>query len=217
MAYPAYVREKARELRVEKCLTIDEIAERLSLPRTTIFYWVRDLPRSKSDRQVGWKRTEAQARGTEAMAEKYQVLRAEAYAEGLRTFGELTADPTFRDFVCLYIAEGYKRTRNVVSLANSDPAVVKLADAWITRLARNPLRYRVQYHADQRLDELANFWAAHLEIEADQIKFQRKSNSGQLNRRTWRSQYGVLTVESNDTLLRAKLAAWIDCLRSEWL
>jgi transcriptional regulator with XRE-family HTH domain len=44
MAYPAYIREKARELRRKKQLTIDELAERLALPRTTIYYWVRDLP-----------------------------------------------------------------------------------------------------------------------------------------------------------------------------
>jgi len=53
MAYPAYIREKARELRTKKKLTIDEIAERLAIPRTTIYGWVRDLeiPRKPND---GW-------------------------------------------------------------------------------------------------------------------------------------------------------------------
>jgi transcriptional regulator with XRE-family HTH domain len=37
MADPAYVREKARELRIERRLSIVEIAERLGLPKTTIF------------------------------------------------------------------------------------------------------------------------------------------------------------------------------------
>ena len=50
MAYPAYVREKARKLRVEKRLSIDEIAERLALPKTTIYYWVRDLPLGRERR-----------------------------------------------------------------------------------------------------------------------------------------------------------------------
>ncbi|MEA2202107.1 MAG: hypothetical protein QOI89_2703 [Solirubrobacteraceae bacterium] len=31
-------------MRVERRLTIDQIAERLALPRSTIYYWVRDLP-----------------------------------------------------------------------------------------------------------------------------------------------------------------------------
>jgi hypothetical protein len=216
MAYPAYMRDKARELRIAKCLTIDEIAERLALPRTTIFYWVRDLPVPRSHFDPS-RASDARRRAVESMRAKHRLLREEAYAEGLNTFGALNTEPTFRDFLCLYIAEGYKRNRNVVSLANSDPAVVKLADTWIRRFARNQIRYRVQFHVDQRLEELAAFWAAHLDIHPDQVKFQRKSNSNQLARRTWRCQYGVLTVEANDTLLRAKLGAWIDCLRAEWL
>jgi transcriptional regulator with XRE-family HTH domain len=38
MAHPSYLKEKARELRKEKKLTIDELAERLALSRTTVFY-----------------------------------------------------------------------------------------------------------------------------------------------------------------------------------
>jgi hypothetical protein len=58
MAYPAYVREKARELRIERRLSIVEIAERLALPKTTVFYWVRDIPlgrprRAHADQNVG--------------------------------------------------------------------------------------------------------------------------------------------------------------------
>jgi DNA-binding XRE family transcriptional regulator len=37
MAYPAYIREKARQLRQEKKMTIDELAECLVISRTTIY------------------------------------------------------------------------------------------------------------------------------------------------------------------------------------
>jgi transcriptional regulator with XRE-family HTH domain len=37
MAYPGYVRERARRLRVEKKLSLDELAERLALPKTTVY------------------------------------------------------------------------------------------------------------------------------------------------------------------------------------
>lgn len=39
MAYPPYLREGARELRVAKELSLVEIAARLALPKTTIYYW----------------------------------------------------------------------------------------------------------------------------------------------------------------------------------
>ncbi len=44
------------------------------------------------------------------MQAKYRRLRDEAYALGRAEFGDLAARPSFRDFVVLYIAEGYKRT-----------------------------------------------------------------------------------------------------------
>ena len=81
--YPPYLREKARQLRRERKLTIDQLAECLALPRTTVYYWVRD--------------------------------------------------------------------------------------------------------------------------------------SNQLNKQTWRSVYGVLTVRVNDTYLMAGLQAWMDCLQEQWL
>jgi hypothetical protein len=151
------------------------------------------------------------------MQAKYRLLREEAYREGLRSFATLTSVPTFRDFLCLYIGEGSKRNRNVVALCNSDPTVIQLADRWIRRFSRNPIRYSIQYHADQDLDALLDFWAEQLGVPRDAIRLQRKSNSNGLAGRTWRSRYGVLTVTAADTLFRARLEAWMDCIRETWV
>ncbi len=216
MTHPAYLREKAREIRVEKRLTIDEIAERLALPRTTIYHWVRDIPipRANPGRPFA---SDAQRRGNEAMQANWQRRREAAYAVGAGEFDRLAAEPCFRDFVCLYVAEGYKRSRNQVSIANSDPAVVAVADRWLKRFAVRPLDYVVQYHADQDLDEIRAFWGVVVGVEPERVGVQRKSNSNQLAGRTWRSAHGVLTVRVGDTLLRARLQAWIDRVRSEWV
>ena len=210
--YPAYVREKARSLRTDRNLSIDEIAERLSLPKTTVYYWVKDLPLGRARRA-----NSGQRRGNRGMRARYRLAREAAYAAGREEFAELAMDATFRDFVCIYIGEGSKRNRNRVAIGNSDPAVVKLAHRWITLFARNPVRCSVQYHADQRLDELLAFWANELAIPPEAISLQRKSNSGGLKGRTWRSRYGVLTVTAGDTLLRARLQAWIDCVKESWV
>jgi hypothetical protein len=142
--------------------------------------------------------------------------RDEAYADGKRAFEGLAMDPTFQDFVCLYIAEGYKRDRNRVAVGNSDPAVVCLSDQWIRRFSRNRVKYALQYHADQDLPRLRAFWGRALGAEPEAIALQRKSNSNQLSGRTWRCQYGVLTVTADDTLFRSRLQAWMDCLRAWW-
>jgi hypothetical protein len=189
-----------------------EIAERLALPKTTVFYWVRDLPLERPQRA-----SPAQRRGNREMRRNYRERREAAYAEGKREFHELAASPTFTDFVCLYIAEGYKRQRNTVSLANSDPMVVTLAARWIRRFSRNPVRFFLQYHADQDVDELRHFWGEVVRVHPSEIGVQRKSNSNQLRKRSWRSQHGVLSVRACDTLFRARLQAWIDCLQETWV
>jgi hypothetical protein len=214
MAHAPYLREKARELRLSKKLTIDELAERLALPRTTI-YWVKDLPIPGSGPGGGWPES-ARRRGNHAMQTKYRRLREEAYLDGVTSFDDLAVDHTFRDFVGLFLAEGYKRDRNTVAIANSDPAVLVVSQRWLHRLTDKRLRYAIQYHADQCLDELRAFWGETLEIDGDAISLQRKSNSNQLAGRIWRSRYGVMTIRTYDTALRAKLEAWMDRLRSEW-
>jgi len=83
------------------------------------------------------------------MQAKYRRLREAAYEEGRSTFVKLSQDPTFRDLVCLYIAEGYKRNRNRVSIA--------------------------------------------------------------------RCAHGVVTLIAEDTMFRARLQGWVDCLQEQWL
>ena len=104
-----------------------------------------------------------------------------------------------------------------MSIANADHRVVALATRWLGALSRNKLQFSVQYHADQDLRKLRAFWASTLGIDPGEVKLQRKSNSGQLDGRIWRCKYGVLTVRTDDTLLRARLQAWMDCLQATWL
>ena len=211
MAYPAYVREKARKLRLEKHLSLDEIATRMALPKTTVYYWISDLPLGRP------RSTAGQRKGTRAMRRNFALRRAAAYLQGRIEFDDLMTDPTFRDFICLYMAEGYKRSRNTVAVCNSDPAIVVLCTRWVRRFSRNRVTYSIQYHADQDLDGLQEFWAKKLSIRPEQVVMVRKSNSGRLTGRVWRSKYGVLAVTAHDTLFRARLEAWMHSLQDQWL
>jgi hypothetical protein len=217
MAHPPYLREKARQLRTEKKLTLLEIAERLALPKTTVFYWIRDIPAAEITHRDSAGRRRARDKAARQNSAKYKALRDAAYREGWEEYPRLALEPTFTDFVCMYIGEGYRRTRNTVALANSDPRVVRLADHWIRRFARNKVTYSFQNHADQDPDYLIRFWSFGLGVDPSLFLYQRKSNSGQLSGRTWRSKYGVLTVCANDTLPRARLQAWMDRRQDGWL
>jgi AcrR family transcriptional regulator len=80
MTYPSYMREKARQLRRNQQLTIDEIAERLAVSRTTVFFWIGDMPRPARCRK---RKGTGHALGNAAMQAKYRRLRERAYQEGV--------------------------------------------------------------------------------------------------------------------------------------
>jgi hypothetical protein len=211
MAYPRYLRERAREMRQMKKLSLIEIAERLALPKTTVYYWISDLPLGRPRRDNGHP-------GNLAMQAKYRLIREAAYREGAEEFVRLAIQtPAFRDFVCLYIGEGYRRNRNRVSIANSDPAIVAFAARWIQHFSDRPLDCSLQFHADQDPRKLAVFWSERLSVDPSRVRLQPKSNSSKLATRKWRCQYGVLSVGVNDTALRARLQGWIDSIKEQWL
>jgi hypothetical protein len=105
----------------------------------------------------------------------------------------------------------------VVSIANSDPAVLHAALPWMRRESAHSIDFSLQYHEDQDLIGLRRFWGREFGIDPESIRLQRKSNSNQLKSRTWRSPHGVMTLRTNDTYFRARLQAWVDCIRDEWL
>ncbi len=128
----------------------------------------------------------------------------------------LIQEPTFRDFVVLYMAEGYRRDRNMVSIANSNPRIVQIGYYWVNRITRNKTYCSVQLHIDNDENEIKKFWGTLLHISPDTIKTIRKSNSGQLSGRQWRSIHGVFTVAVGDTYFRSRLQAWMDRIQEEW-
>src|SRR5437660_872591 len=84
--------------------------ETLAPPRTTIYYWVRDIP---IERKPPTTFSEvARQRASESNRRRFKRLRDEAYQDGRERFPELGRDPTFRDFVILFMTEGHKRNRS---------------------------------------------------------------------------------------------------------
>lgn len=206
-----HLRAKAVELRTQHNMTLEEIIERLALPKTTIYYWIKDLPIPRTEKQTAVQRQRAAE-----TRERYARLREAAYQEGVEQAPLLLQDSTFRDFVVLYMAEGYKRDRNVVALVNSDPEIVRLTHQWMRKLSRKQPIYNLQYHADHDTEELKSFWGAYLNIDGAIIKLIRKSNSGHLSGRHFRSVHGLLTVLVADTYFRARLQAWMDIIKTQW-
>jgi excisionase family DNA binding protein len=208
------VRAKARELRVTRQMPITDIAAELGLSKSTVYSWVHDLelPATRSQRQK-----ESQRRGTAAMAAKAAARRQEAYDESYADAERLLSDRRIRDFVVLYLAEGYRKNRNKVSFSNSSPRMITFAHDCMRRLAgRDAFTYSFQYHADQDPEQLRGFWAERLGIASERIKSIPKTNSGHLQGRLFTCEFGVFQVGVNDTMFRARLQALMDVVQEQW-
>jgi len=131
-----HLREKAIELRSQHNLTLDELVERLGLPRTTIYYWIKDLPIPRTEQQSA-----ARQRASDANRDRARAKRDAAYQQGWEEASTLLADPVFRDFVVLYMGEGGKKNRNRVVIVNSDPAIIKLANRFMGEFSARKLSY----------------------------------------------------------------------------
>lgn len=230
----------ARSLRVERQLTVDELAARLTLPRSTVYYWVRDLPlcgdtggdeqggglgheagggeaRGGPDGQERDLITSSRERGGPAAGGVSRARCEAAYDEGLETFEELSAQPTFRDFVCIYLVQGEQPDRARVALTSSDPAVIGLASRWIRRLSDETPLHLLQHAPGQSSKELRRFWGDVTGAEPCAIRVRGSAAVRESNPRSLAgSPHGLFTVTVEDVLLRARLEGWMHRAREGW-
>jgi hypothetical protein len=181
------------------------------MPKTTVYYWIKDIsiPRTNKQNLQAYK-------ASRANVAKWKKLRDQAYREGIEQASTLLNEQVMRDFIVMYMGEGYKKNRNVVSIANSDPEIMAMSFGCMKKLTTNKMTFTIQVHKDQDEEEVKQFWANTLNISPQEIKTTRKSNSGNLSGRKWRSKYGVLSVRVGDTYLRCRIQALIDTIKKEW-
>ena len=206
-----HVRDKAVELR-RKGYSLTAIQERLQLNKTTIYYWIKDIKTQLLVRST----KKCHIAAGEASRKKFEKKRKEAYDEFKNMSESLLSDRYLRDFILLYMTEGYRRNRNSVSISNSNPNIVVVSHYWLKKLSNRPIDYGVQIHIDNDESEIKGFWSRLLNIDPGLIRITRKSNSGGLSGRVWRSVHGVFQVRTSDTYFRSKIEALMDAVQEDW-
>lgn len=208
----------ARSLRVEQQLTVDQLAARLSLPRSTIYYWVRDLPLRDGARERAGESVVVARGAAGRVSRKVSHASCEAaYGEGLATFAELSAQPTFRDFVCIYLVQGEQLDRTRVALSNSDPAVMRLVSRWLRRLTDKVPILLLRYDPGQSLSELRRFWGEATGTAPRAIRARGPAEGVPGEPLLSSPSHGLLTIGVDDALLHARLRGWMHRARESWL
>lgn len=205
-----HLKKLAIELRA-KNFTLPTICERLGLSKGTVFYWIKDIPIPRTEDQR--KCTVAASR---ANKEKWEKIRREYYNLGKNYFSEIERDPHLRDFVIIYLTEGYRKTRNVVQVTNSNINIIQTSHKFIQMFSNKKITYNLQCHVDNDEEKLLDYWSNGLKIDRNHIRIIRKSNSGNLSGRKWRSLYGVMGISVNDTKFRMMIESWMDFIQEDW-
>jgi hypothetical protein len=208
-----HLRDKAVQLR-KAGKSLNDISSALSLSKTTVFYWIKDM----KDKPIPnpEKNAASIAKAVRASALKYKKLRDDVYESAFSSAEDDLKNPCLRDFVCLYMGEGSKCSRNSVEFINSDPDLVRIAYKHMKSMTRRKMLYTLHVYPDHVVEDETRFWATLLGISPNEIKTRPKPGSNKLNRRNTRLRHGILKVITCDTYLKSRIDAYTDFIKKQW-
>ncbi len=191
-------KRQARRLRREDGMPMKRIAARLGVSVSTVSLWVRDVELDPAHRERN--RQQEYARRATTWSDLNRAKRAGYQQEGRERARD---DDALHQAGCmLYWAEGAK-TRNSITLANSDPHLLRFFCRFLRESMGIPsehLRVSLNVYLTNGLtiEEIENYWLSILDLPRSclrkhAINFKPTSSSG-LKRN--RLPYGVCTVRA---------------------
>lgn len=192
-------KEKAIDLR-KKGLSIKEIAREISCSPGSVCLWVKGVEIDDKDR----KRLLSRSHGNRAKASAVYVEKCRVQREAWRNEGREKAkngDCLHAVACSVYWAEGTKK-KNTVSLANTDPEMIKVFFHFLVNTFGQKPKVSFSYHEDEgnAPEPVARaFWANHLGISEDEVcSFANKDKRVRTGLKKKRHLYGmcILTLGS---------------------
>lgn len=170
------LREKAIKLRLQN-KSYSEIKKRLGVSKSTLSYWLKDLPLSEEQikklQKVGWQKSEAsRERYRNTMKAKRIIKERKEYQSYLAKFKKLSEESEFAAGLMLYHAEGGKKVPSRIALANTDPQLILFFIKWLIKFFNfNKADIRAQLHLyeNMNIDKEENFWYNKLEFSKKQF------------------------------------------------
>lgn len=173
----ALLREQAVNLRLSDELSYGEIQKRLKVSKSTLSYWLRDLPLSKGKilelRRSGWNKGEASREIFRATMREKQLCREDAtYQRYLEKFSNPSESIDFVAGLMLYASEGNKKDRYRIALANTDLSIIKFFVGWLHKyLYVEKSEMKIELHLYGNMDILSEeqYWYQSLCFERSQL------------------------------------------------
>lgn len=217
-------KNKARKLR-QKGKSINEIAKKLNIAKSTISFWCRDI-------QLGLKQIERLAKRQESGSYKGRMkflerIRKERIKEvallqkqGIKEIGKLNKRDLFISGIAMYWSEGYTYSSgDQVGFTNSDPKMILFILKWFKEICKIPidrltLQVKINKIHRNRVKKVENYWSKITGIPLTQfnktVLVKTESKKIYLN---YNTHYGTLRITvRRGTRLRRKINGWIEGL-----
>jgi hypothetical protein len=164
---------KAIKLR-KKGASYSEIRKEISVSKSTLSFWLRDIELNNLAKQRIIKGLEF-SRSVAAKVKK--ELRISVTREIMRNaqfeFKKLLETPLFLVGLSLYLAEGDKNIQERVKFANSDQNLIQLMMCWfreVCNIPENKFRIALHIHDLQSNKKVREFWSALTRVPLTQFQ-----------------------------------------------
>lgn len=165
-------RESALKLRKEG-KSYSQIKKILRIPKSTLSSWLNHLPLTKQQihllRDVSESRIE---KFRETMQQKKDIRAKIILEKQKKKLLPLTRRELFFCGLFLYLGEGTKVGDSTLSIANTDPNIIKFTLYWFTKILQIPrekIRANLQLYRDMDIGTELNFWVTYLNLDMKQF------------------------------------------------
>jgi transposase-like protein len=199
-------------------ISIGEIARTIGVSKSSVSLWVREIKLSKSQlKQLNInghsvesidKRRISRLSSTK---KRHNQLFADAYLEA----SDLFVNPLWNVGISLYWGEGGK-TKNLVRIANSDPAVITVMMNFFRSVCHVPEdKFRAHVHTfmHANVDQTIAYWSQITGIQKSQFfKTYQKNSAASLHKRETLPN-GTVQIYVLDTSLFFRIMGWIEYIK----
>jgi transcriptional regulator with XRE-family HTH domain len=204
-------RERARGLRAQ-AWTLQEIADQLGVSKGSVSVWVRDVEFTPKPRNRGHSGHQPHPLHVKKLAE-IERCRAEAEVE----YSDLSVHQLDAFALGLYAGEGAK-TPGAVSMANTNPLLLRLFVDWLRRnfdIEEDRLRARLYLHQGLDIDEATAYWSAVTSISERQFQRPYRAVADPSRRRT-KHERGCLTIVYHCSVTHRRVMASVAAITSRF-
>ncbi len=171
------LKQKAIKLRVEQHLSYNAILKQVPVAKSTLHEWLQHFPLSRERiaelRKASWTKFEAKIELFRvAQRERREREDQKIYEICLKKFRNISKKSAFIGGLMLYVAEGAKRGRGKLVLANTDVRLINFFIQWLGvfyKVPKSAIRIQLQLYQTMDLEREYQYWERELGISRSQF------------------------------------------------